>query len=62
MPARRLLEKGLLALLVLQQRLKALEDRASQDSAAAEGVMKLLDWFKPQHFDIELEAATNCEP
>jgi hypothetical protein len=43
MPARRLFEKGLLALPVLQQRMKALEDRAAQDRAAAEGIMKSRD-------------------
>ena len=37
-PARQLLEKGLLALPVLQQRMKPLEDRAAQDRAAAEGI------------------------
>ena len=49
MPARRLFEKGLLALPVLQQRMRTLEDPAAQDRAAAEGIMKSLDWPKPQH-------------
>ena len=62
MPARQLFEKGLLALPVLQQRMKALEDRAAQDRAAAEGIMKSLDWPKPQHFDDAFEAAANHEP
>jgi len=59
MPARRLFEKGLLALPVLQQRMKALEDRAAQDRAAAEGIMK---WPKPQHLDDAFAAAANHEP
>ena len=62
MPARQLFEQGLLALPVLQQRMKALEDRAAQDRAAAEGIMKLLDWPKPLHFDDAFEAAANHEP
>ena len=61
-PARQLFEKGLLALPVLQQRMKALEDRAAQDRAAAQGSMKSLDWPKPQHFDDAFEAAANHEP
>jgi hypothetical protein len=60
MPARQLFEKGLLALPALQQRMKALEDRAAQDRA--EGIMKSLDWPKPQHFDDAFEAAANHEP
>ena len=60
MPARQLFEKGLLASPALQQRMKALEDRAAQDRA--EGVMKSLDWPKPQHFDDAFEAAANHEP
>ena len=59
-PARQLFEKGLLALPALQQRMKALEDRAAQDRA--EGIMKSLDWPKPQHFDDAFEAAANHEP
>ena len=47
---------------VLQQRMKALEDRAAQDRAAAQGIMKSLDWPKPQHFDDAFEAAANHEP
>jgi hypothetical protein len=43
MPARRLSEKGVLALPVLQQRMKDLEDRAAQDRAAAQSMMKSLD-------------------
>ena len=62
MPARQLFEQGLLALPVLQQRMKALEDRAAQDRAAAEGIMKSLDWPTPQHFDHAFEAAANHEP
>ena len=46
---------------VLQQRMEALEDRAAQDRAAAEGIMKSLDWPKPQHFDDAFEAAANRE-
>ena len=45
MPARQLFEKGLPALPVPQQRMKALEDRAAQDRAAAEGIMMSLDWL-----------------
>ena len=59
-PARQLFEKNLLALPVLQQRMKALEDRAAQDRA--EGIMKSLGWPKPQHFDDAFEAAANHEP
>jgi hypothetical protein len=62
MPARQLFEKGLLALPVLQQRMKALEDRAAEDSAAAEGIMTSLDWPKPQHFDDAFAAAASHEP
>ena len=62
MPARQRIEKGLLALPVLQQRMKALEDRAAQDRAAAEGIMKSLDWPKPQHFDDAFEPAANHKP
>ena len=62
MPAGQLFKKGLLALPVLQQRMKASEDRAAQDPAAAEGIMKSLDWPKPQHFDDAFEAAANHEP
>ena len=58
MLARQLFEKGLPALPVLQQRMKA----AAQDRAAAEGIMKSLDWPKPQHFDDAFEAAANHEP
>ena len=49
MPARRLPEKGLPAVSVLRQRLQALGDRAAQHRAAAQGIMKSLDWPKPQH-------------
>ena len=52
----------MLALPVLQQRMKALEDRAAQDRDAAKGIMKSLDWPKSQHFDDVFEAATNREP
>ena len=38
--ARQLFEKGLLALPLLQQRMKALEDRAAQDRDAAKGICK----------------------
>ena len=62
MPARQRFEKGLLAWPVLQQRMKALEDRAAQDRDAAKGIMKSLDWPKPQHFDDAFEAAANHEP
>ena len=43
MPARRLSEKGLPALSVLQQRMQALGDRAAQHRAVAAGIMKSLD-------------------
>ena len=62
MPARRLFERGLLALPVLQQRMKALEDRAAQDRAAAEAIMRSLDWPKPNFFDDAFAAAANHEP
>ena len=62
LPARRLFEKGLRAWHLLQQRMKALEDRAAQDHAAAEGIKKPLDWPKPQHFDDAFAAAANHEP
>ena len=42
--------------------MKALEDRAAQDSATAEGILKSLDWPKPQHFDDAFAAAANHEP
>jgi len=62
MRARQLFEKGLLALPVLQQRMKALEDRAAPDRDAAKGIMKSLDWPNSQHFDDAFEAAANHEP
>ena len=57
MPPRRLFEHGLLALPVLQQRMKALEEQAEQDRAAAEGIMASLGWPSPQHFTTPFDAA-----
>ena len=46
-----LFEKGLLALPVLQQRMKAWRSELLRTVPLHKGIMKSLDWPNPQHFD-----------